>query len=115
MTSFADFAQSRPAVLKQGEDVLTYTENLCSHLVIRGPKGYDYIIESGRKYHKVIMVTEGGSRSVHCFVDQKTGDLYKSASWRAPAKGVRYNLLDEYSRESCYDECDWAGSYLYLR
>ena len=87
----------------------------CIDKLEKGISEYDFVIDTGRKYHKVIMVTEGGSRSVHCFVDQKTGDLYKSASWRAPAKGVRYNLLDEYSRESCYDECDWAGSYLYLR
>ena len=72
--------------------------------------GYD--IESGKKYHKVIM-TSHGSRSVHAFVDKNTGEVYKPATWKSPAKGVRYDLLDKKSRENCYKRCDWAGGYLY--
>ena len=74
-----------------------------------------YIEEGGRKYHKLIMETESGSRSVHCFVDKKTGEVYKSASWKAPAKGVRYNLLSIESREECFARADWSGGYLYNR
>lgn len=76
--------------------------------------GYQFVIEEGKKYLKVIMIAHG-SRSVHCFVDKNTGEVYKSASWKAPAKGVRYNLLDAGSREHCYHLADWAGSYLYAR
>lgn len=77
---------------------------------------HEFYIESGRKYHKIIhRTTDNGSQSVHAFVDKKTGDVYKSASWKAPAKGVRYNLLDESSREECYSRADWAGGYLYIR
>jgi hypothetical protein len=76
--------------------------------------GYEFVIEEGKKYHKVIMIAHG-SRSVHCFVNKNTGEVYKSASWKAPAKGVRFNLLDDTSREQCYRNCDWAGSYLYAR
>ena len=39
------------------------------------------------------METESGSRSVHAFIDKKTGEVYKPASFKAPAKHVRYNLL----------------------
>ena len=74
----------------------------------------EFYIESGRKYHKIIMRSHN-ARSVHCFVDKMTGDVYKSASWKAPAKGIRYNLLDDNSREECYARCDWAGGYLYQR
>ena len=52
----------------------------------------DYVIESGKKYHKVILVNGGGSRSVHCFIDKNTGEVYKPATWKSPAKGVRYDL-----------------------
>lgn len=76
--------------------------------------GYEFIIEEGKKYLKVIMIARG-SKSVHCFVDKNTGEVYKSASWKAPAKGVRFNLLNDTSRENCYRSCDWAGSYLYAR
>ena len=33
--------------------------------------------------------------SVHAFIDQKTGDVFKPASFKAPAKGVRYNVLQD--------------------
>jgi len=72
--------------------------------------GYD--IEPGKKYHKVIM-TSHGNRSVHAFIDKITGEVYKPSTWKAPAKGVRYNLLDDESRENCYKRCDWSGGYLY--
>lgn len=75
---------------------------------------HKFYTEETRKYIKVIMETHG-NRSVHCFVDKETGDVYKPASWKAPAKGVRFNLLDDYSREQCYYKADWAGSYLYRR
>lgn len=75
----------------------------------------DYVIESGKKYHKIIFVDGGGSRSVHAFVDRKTGELYKSASWKSPAKGVRYDLRIIEQREYVLAHCDWSGGYLYAR
>ena len=85
-----------------------------------GECNYDFIIESGRKYHKVIMVIYNGagcspSRSVHCFIDKKTGEIYKSASWKSPAKGVRYDLRIIEQREWLLQNADWASSYLYAR
>tara|TARA_B100000925_G_scaffold163666_1_gene123091 strand:+ start:2492 stop:2938 length:447 start_codon:yes stop_codon:yes gene_type:complete len=74
---------------------------------------YDFVIESGRKYHKIVMVNN--QRSVHAFVDKKTGELYKPAGWKSPAKHVRGNLLDSASREDILQRCDWAGGYLYMR
>ena len=74
----------------------------------------DYVIETGKKYHKVIM-SVNGSRSVHAFVDKKTGEVYKSASWKAPAKGVRYDLRLIKDREYILENCDWAGGYLYAK
>lgn len=71
-------------------------------------------VEEGRKYAK-IMMNQSGSRSVHAFIDMKTGDVYKPASISKPAKGVRYNLFDKNSREECYRRADWSGSYLYIR
>ncbi len=75
----------------------------------------DYVIESGKKYHKVIFVNGGGSRSVHAFVDKKTGEVYKSASWKSPAKGVRYDLRLIKDREWLFENADWSGGYLYSR
>ena len=75
---------------------------------------HEYYLESGRKYYKLIH-KDSISRSVHCFIDKNNGDVYKSASWKSPAKGVRYNLLDDNSRELCYSKCDPFGGYLYQR
>lgn len=75
---------------------------------------YDFYPETGRKYHKIIM-NANGSKSVHAFVDKKTGEVYKSASWKAPAKGVRYDLRIINQREWLLQHADWAGGYLYAR
>ena len=43
---------------------------------------YKFVIESGRKYHKIVMEVPNDnrppSRSVHAFVDRTTGDVYKT-------------------------------------
>ena len=75
----------------------------------------DYVIETGKKYHKIIFVDSSGSRSVHAFVDKKTGEVYKSASWKSPAKGVRYDLRLIADREYLLEKADWSGGYLYIR
>ena len=75
----------------------------------------DYQVETGKKYHKVILVNGGGSRSVHCFIDKNTGEVYKSATWKSPAKGVRYDLRLIKDREYLLENADWSGGYLYAR
>lgn len=75
---------------------------------------YNFTYDKARKYAKIILHTPQGQRSAHAFVDLNTGDVYKSASWKAPAKnGVRFNLVDEKSRQEMYQRADWAGGYLY--
>lgn len=102
----------RRAAARNNEDSAWHLRKLQEIAEDRYNYGYEFVIESGKRYHKVVMVAHG-SRSVHCFVDKVTGDVYKSASWKAPAKGVRYSLLDAASREKCYATCDWSGGYLY--
>ncbi len=72
-----------------------------------------FIFETGRKYHKILEIDSRGDRTTHAFVDKETGDVFKPASHKSPAKGVRYNLLDEESRNNCLKYADWSGSYLY--
>ena len=94
-------------------DNVAYHEE-CIEKLKNGVCDYDFTIESGRKYHKVI-VSANGSKSVSCFVDKKTGEIYKAASFRAPAKHVRYDLRIIEQREWVLANADWAGSWLYLR
>ena len=82
-------------------------------------------IQSGKKYYKIIQQdfdtfqdrNEYRDGSVHAFVDKKTGQIYKAASWKSPAKHVRYDLRVIREREYVLDprNCTWAGGYLYLR
>ena len=76
----------------------------------------EFIYEKGRKYAKILHIDNpGGSKSAHMFVDMVTGDCFKPASYKSPAKGIRYNLLDDKSREEMLLRADWCGSYLYAR
>jgi hypothetical protein len=115
--TFAEYAAQQDARNTIQLNVTKWTLMLCDALKDAAPKGYDYIIESGRKYHKVIMVDSSvrGNRSVHAYVDKKTGEVYKPASWKSPAKGVRYDLRLIEQREWLYAKADWAGGYLYAR
>ena len=70
-----------------------------------------FTIQAGRKYWKIIQ-NHGG---VHAFIDKKTGEVYKPASWKSPAKHVRYDLRIINQRQECLARADWAGGYLYLR
>ena len=126
-TTFAEFTQQQDARNTIELNIRKYCLMLCDALVDNfisrnhGKVGgydapvYKFYIETGRKYHKLIMETNTGSRSVHAFVDKKTGEVYKPASFKAPAKGVRYNLLLINDREWLLANADWAGGYLYQR
>ena len=114
-TTFAEYSAQQEAKNNIALAVLGHTFALCEALRHNGPDGYDFYPETGRKYHKLIMVDSGGGRSVHAFVDKQTGEVYKSASWKAPAKGVRYDLRIIEQREWLLQHADWAGGYLYQR
>ena len=77
---------------------------------------YTFALDSsGRKYHKIFMYINNQRDSIHAFIDKKTGDVFKPASIKAPAKGSRYNVLNIQSRQEMFERADWAGSYLYIR
>ena len=72
-----------------------------------------FTMEFGRKYIKVIQ----DNTSVHAFIDKKTGEVYKPAGWKSPAKHVRYDLRLIKDRANLHNPrfTDWAGGYLYIR
>jgi len=142
-TTFADYAASAEARKEIEKAVLGHTLALCEALKMdfinhsikmhqrsllenpsstyhteaieelkKGNADYDFVLESGRKYHKIVMVSN--QRSVHAFVDKKTGEVYKPAGWKGPAKHVRYDLRIIKDREYVLENCDWAGGYLYM-
>ena len=80
---------------------------------------YNFYIRRGRRFIKITQIVVGrdgkntNQLSVHSFVDKNTGLVFKAAGWNAPAKGARYDLLDEASRKRCFANADPYGSYLY--
>ena len=85
-------------------------------------------VYSGKKYYKIVQQefeTWEGSKnfnqyrdgSVHAFVNKETGQVFKPASWAAPAKHVRFDLRIIKHREFLFNSNNtgWAGGYLYIR
>ena len=88
---------------------------------------YKFVVQKGRKYLKIINQQyddmgpnpsyEYKNGSVHAFIDRETGDVYKPASWNAPAKHVRFDMRIISERNFVHNpnNTGWAGGYLYLR
>ena len=90
---------------------------------------YKFDYQVGKKYIKVFNLQyeeaneyygrKGGYRagSVTAFIDKNTGEVYKPASWKAPAKHVRYDLRIIKEREFLHNpkNVDWAGGHLYMK
>ena len=73
--------------------------------------------EVGRKYIKVwsYLITDGErlrGRSCYMFVDKNTGAVYKPASYKAPAKGIRFYIDFLVDHPEVVDP---YGSFLYVR
>ena len=63
--------------------------------------------EPGSKYVKVVSISGGGSRSVHCFVEKANGNIWRAASWKSPARNhIRGNVFDQ---ASYIDRIRWTG------
>ena len=114
--------QRFPENTKYYEEQLAEIENGTANLY-----KFDYSV--GKKYIKVFNLQyeapceyynrKGGYRqgSVTAFIDKETGQVYKPASWRAPAKHVRYDMRIIRDREFLHnpENTDWAGGHLYMR
>ena len=63
--------------------------------------------EAGSKYVKIVSISGGGSRSVHCFVEKANGNILRAASWKAPARNfIRGNVFDQ---ASYINRVRWTG------
>lgn len=67
-------------------------------------------VERGRKYIRLVTTNlKGENGSVFCFIDQE-GNIYKPAGYKAPAKGIRGNVMDVDP-----SKLDGATGWLYRR
>jgi hypothetical protein len=96
-TALSDFLQDSQKKIDDNNTKYTYVQrNKLDKLV--GPK-YVKIVD-------VLTSSEGKviSRSAWAFVDKETGDVFKPASWKAPAKHARANIYkpDSWKTVSVY-------------
>ena len=91
-------------------------------------KLYKFVVKTGKRYYKIVQQEfetwekskyygQYRDGSVHCFVDKETGDVYKPASWSAPAKHIRFSFQNVEDLKFLLnpDNVGWAGGYLYIR
>ena len=107
----------------------SYAQEQLDAIMDGSAKLYKFDYSVGKKYIKIFNLQyqeaneyynrEAGYRqgSVTAFVDRETGEVYKPASWRAPAKHVRFDMRIIKDREFLHDpkNTDWAGGHLYMR
>ena len=106
--NYPEYARQQLDAIKNG------TENLMK-----------FKIKTGKKFYKIVQMefdtfqnrNEYREGSVHAFVNKKTGEVFKPASWQAPAKHVRFDLRIIKDREFLFNPefTGWAGGYLYIR
>lgn len=76
MNTMQNFVQAYEALQADYYERMGYTQGRDTVRFTTGPKHYKLIVGS----------------AVMAFVDKLTGDIYKPASWRGPAKHVRGNI-----------------------
>lgn len=66
------------------------------------PAKESFIYTTGKRYYKICRSRDGiNPTSAYAFVDKSTGDLYKPASWNAPAIHIRGNINDDSGLDAC--------------
>ena len=108
------FPENRKYYQERVEEIENGTANL-----------YKFDYKVGKKFIKVFNLqydtlqnrNEYRAGSATAFIDKNTGEVYKPASWKAPAKHVRFDLRIIREREYLLNpkNCDWAGGHLYMR
>ena len=110
----------------QRDPECTYSANQLVK-IMQGKANLDrFRYSEGKKYYKVTREEYDEKTgywrdtTVHAFVGltkENLGDVFKPASWKAPAKHVRFSFCNKKDMLFLTDpRCvGWAGGYLYLR
>ena len=109
--NYPEYAREQLDAIENG------TANLMKFKVYTGKRYYKIVQQEFETWEKSKYYGQYRDGSVHCFVDKETGDVFKAASWSAPAKHVRFSFqnVDHLKFLLNPDNVDWAGGYLYLR
>ena len=109
--NYPEYAKQQLAEIENG------TANLMKFKVYTGKRYYKIVQQEFETWEKSRYYGQYRDGSVHAFVDKETGDVYKPASWAAPAKHIRFTFqnVDHLKFLLNPKNVDWAGGYLYMR
>ena len=109
--NYPEYAREQLDAIENG------TANLMKFKVYSGKKYYKIVQQEFETWEKSKYYGQYRDGSVHCFVDKETGDVYKAASWRSPAKHIRFSLQNEADVRFLLnpDNVTWTSGYLYFR
>jgi len=109
--NYPEYAREQLDAIENG------TANLMKFKVYTGKRYYKIVQQEFETWEKSKYYGQYRDGSVHCFVDKETGDVYKPASWSAPAKHIRFSFQNVEDLKFLLnpDNVGWAGGYLYLR
>ena len=109
--NYPEYAREQLDAIENG------TANLMKFKVYTGKRYYKILQQEFETWEGSTYYQQYRDGSVHCFVDKETGDVYKPASWSAPAKHIRFTFqnVDHLKFLLNPDNVGWAGGYLYIR
>ena len=109
--NYPEYAREQLDAIENG------TANLMKFKVYSGKRYYKIVQQEFETWEKSRNYGKYADRSVHAFVDKETGDVYKPASWSAPAKHIRFSFQNVEDLKFLLnpDNVGWAGGYLYIR
>ena len=109
--NYPEYAREQLDAIENG------TANLMWFKVYSGKRYYKIVQQEFETWEKSKYYGQYRDGSVHCFVDKETGDVFKAASWSAPAKHIRFsfNNVEDLKFLLKPDNVGWAGGYLYIR
>ena len=95
--NYPEYAREQLDAIENG------TANLMWFKVYSGKRYYKIVQQEFETWEKSKYYGQYRDGSVHAFVDKKTGQVYKPASWQAPAKHVRFDLRIIKEREFLFN------------
>jgi len=109
--NYPEYAREQLDAIENG------TANLMWFKVYSGKRYYKIVQQEFETWEKSKYYGQYRDSSVHSFVDKETGDVYKPASWSAPAKHIRFSFQNVEDLKFLLnpDNVGWAGGYLYIR
>ena len=109
--NYPEYAREQLDAIENG------TANLMKFKVYTGKRYYKIVQQEFETWEKSKYYGQYRDSSVHSFVDKETGDVFKAASWSAPAKHIRFSFQNVEDLKFLLnpDNVGWAGGYLYLR